>query len=438
MLDGFDVPPPEEESSNEQLPEFVPSLPGKLVSIGGLLERIIEQFNAEFDEMSERARAFETVTQRRAILREISEYVFAVESVRLSPSERARLLAMAYSEIFGYGGLDPYFEDERVTTIALEGAHKLSVRYGAGGELTPVPSVFDGQAHLRRTVLKMLRDADTEQRPEHPILELGLVVKGRRVRVSVVFPPLSAEISADVRLHPLQPVTLDDWQKAGVLTSDVATFLRALAASPHGFVVVGESESGKTTLLSALLSYLPNMTASVERAGELAMPEGAPRYLVRWAKGERSTVSFAECVRAALDAHPDCILLDEVRADEVEAIAPLLQYEVVPRQIWAFRGTADAKRLRSALSMVARLADRSQPEAMVTALYQRLPFVVALKRRRGSLALVEVAEWQYPPGEVYPDYVPLFQYDETQARLVKTRRMPQRTLAGLDEAFWRD
>lgn len=438
MFDDLEPMQPEDEVEDGILPEFLPSLPGRLVSAGGLLERIIEQFNAEFDEMSERIREFETVTQRRAILREVSDYVLAVESVLLSASERAQLLTKAYSEIFGYGGLDPYFEDERVTTITIEGANKLAVRESAGGELISVAGVFEGEAHLRRTMLKMLRDADMEQRPETPILEFGLAVNTRRVSVSVVFPPLASEITADIRLHPSESPTLEAWVASGVITADVAQFLQALAQSAHGFVIVGDTESGKTTLLSMLLAFLPYAHAitSVERAGELVMPEGARRYRVQWAKGERAGVPFGDCVRAALDAHPNCIVLDEVRSDEAEAIAPLLQYEVVPRQIWSFRGTAEPKRLRSALGMVARLADKNQPEAMVNALYQRLPFVVVMKRRRGYIELVEVAEWQYPLGAVYPDYVPLFQHDEVQKRLVKTTQHPQRTLEALDEAFW--
>jgi hypothetical protein len=195
------------------------------------------------------------------------------------------------------------------------------------------------------------------------------------------------------------------------MSATASKLLRALAVSPHGVVIVGDTESGKTTLLSILAHLLPGGTTlvSVERAGELRLPEGARRLVVHWPLGEQPGVSFGQQISAALAQNPASILLDEVRADEPEAIAPLLMKENAPRQIWTFRGPADNQRLRSALGMVARRSNPAQSEVMVRALYDRLPFIVTLKRTRGALRLRSIAEWQYPAGAEYPDYVLLME-----------------------------
>src|SRR5690606_20669639 len=148
---------------------------------------------------------------------------------------------------------------------------------------------------------------------------------------------------------------------------------------------------------------------AVERAGELRLPEDCERLRTIWPVGEQVGISFGEQIAVALAKKPGCILLDEVRADEPHTIAPLLQAEEAPRQIWVFRGPSDVKRLQSALGMLARRAEVGQSEVLVQALYRRLPFMVTLKRRAGHIELRNIGEWQFPAGQEYPNYVSLME-----------------------------
>ncbi|HEX2619352.1 MAG TPA: hypothetical protein VHL11_04370, partial [Phototrophicaceae bacterium] len=77
------------------------------------------------------------------------------------------------------------------------------------------------------------------------------------------------------------------------------------------------------------------------------------------------------------------------------------------RQMWAFRGQADSKRLASALGMLARRGDATQSETLVRALYERLPFVIVVRRRKERLQLHSISEWQFLYDTDYPDYVEL-------------------------------
>jgi len=184
-------------------------------------------------------------------------------------------------------------------------------------------------------------------------------------------------------------------------------------------VIAGEVESGKTTLLGALARELPEPPAAitaVQRADELLLPDEVQRRWVQWPTREQVGVTFGEQVLAALDTEPRCLLLDEVRADSPEAIAPLLEAEQTPRQIWVVRGAPDHKRLQSALGMLARRASVGQGELLVHALYERLPFVITVARIRGRLQLFSVAEWQSRIDTDYPDYVLLMHYQDGAAR----------------------
>lgn len=410
-------------------PRLIAGRRGRLISLAGLVERIVSQYAHEHNEA-----APDDPLERRKRVREIAEYIFHQESVQLSPSEQAHIIRWAHGELFGYGPLDALLDDETITTITLEGPDKVAVRRGPGQELSAVEPIFEDHQHMQRILKRLLADADAEIRPDEPIIEVGLAHGDLRLGINLSAPPAVLETSADIRVHRAPP-TLAQWVEAGTMSPDAATLLEAIAHSEHGCVIVGDTESGKTTLLATLAAYLtPEDVLAVERAGELYLPEGTRRLSAQWPVGEREGVTFGARIAEGLSQGAPIMLLDEVRADEPHTIAPLLQAEHAPRQIWAFRGGADAKRILSALGIVARMADPAQPEAMARTLYQRLPFVVILKRRKNRLELRGIAEWQYPDAtSEHPDFVELMALGG--AGLEKTGHQPQHALT-LPEAFW--
>lgn len=401
---------PDDVASDERKPQFVTSERGRVVSIAGLTERIIEEFHIEYDDDSQALHEADTPTSRRSLLRDVADYIIGIESVQLSLADKAKILQKAYSEIFGYGPLDAYFADPTVTTISLENKPGISVRFGPASDLIAQDDLFDDWHHVRRTIKRLLKDAGAEIRSDIPIVEAGLTINNRRVSVNVVSPPYSADVMADIRVHPADPIQLDAWVQQGMMPQLAADFLRRLAKSSYGFAIVGDTESGKSTLMSSMLAEtnLGEGLRSVEWAGELTLPRGATATKVQWPVGDDDGVTFTERVLEVLDAQPDAVVLDEVRADEAHAIAPLLAYEGQLRQMWVVRGASEPKRIRSAISMLARRADASRAEAMVKNLYEKLPFVIVLKRRRDRLELLEIAEWQpAEDGSGYYDYIPL-------------------------------
>ncbi|MEL7434585.1 MAG: ATPase, T2SS/T4P/T4SS family [Chloroflexota bacterium] len=441
--DANGVPPqpisePDKNSDQEEKePQFIASRRGRMVSLQGLVERIVEEFAIEHGEGdSEAVKAIVSDVERRKLVRDVADYILGVESVRLSPQEQAYIMKASYAEVFGYGPLDDYLNDPTITTITLEGAQKMSVRRGIGKELEAIDPIFETLAHMQRMLKRMVRRAGAELRDDISIIEVGLDIGERRASLSLAAPPLVAEMAADIRLHPTEVPTFDDWASAGIINEKSATLVQAIIQSEHGLLIVGDTESGKTTLLSMLLAQLPALNIiTVERTGELTLPENAERRVVQWRVGDEEGVTFGTQIRNALEENPDLIVLDEVRTDEPAMIAPLLANDDTPRQIWSFRGTTVTKRLQSALGMLARMSDSTQSEHMVYKLHRRLPFVVSLKHRQGQLQVCEIAEWQFSEASaddtpVYADYVPLLEFADTL-----TGKHPQ-NLLDLPETFW--
>lgn len=379
---------------------FVPAQRGtRMVSIRALVERAAEEFHHEYGLDHPVLREASSRVERLKLVREVVLYVVGIESVQLEPRELAALIEETYAELFGYGLLDRLLTDDRVTTITFDGLEKVAARFGFG-ELEPQERIFEEPAHMARMLERMLLDADAELRDDIPYYEVGTAHEGRRLCVNLILPPVTNTLNGYIRVHPRVPPPLESFT-----TPQGFELLTAIARSPHGVIVVGEAESGKTSLLAALAraADLTNAVA-VERAGEMTLPENVTRLRVQWPVGDRAFISFGRRILEALDLNPRTVILDEVRADEPEAVLGLLGDDAPPRQMWTFRGVTEAKRLAPSLGMVARRADYDQAtsDERVLRLHRRLPFVVTVRRRNSQIKVTSVAEWQFLLGESEP------------------------------------
>ncbi len=410
------------------LSNLLPTSTGHIVSTKGLLERIVEQVRAEIDDAQ---LVVASPTEQRTLIRDVAQYVISVENVVLNTTEQARLIQQAASELLGYSLLDPLLQDEGITTVLIDGLDGVAVRRGPGGELEALPMGFDDHRHLQRVVDRLLLSANVRPTQQLSIVETGLMLYGRRASLNVALPPFVPQVRVDIRLHGREARSFDDWIRLGIVSSRAVTLLQHLVESPYGLMVVGDTESGKTTLLNILGRSLSTSWGLVERAPELHVDPSVPRLTVHSADDAAEARTLAQRVHEALAMNLEALLLDEVRADEPEAIAPLL-LEPAPRQIWSFRGAAEPKRMKAALTILVQRAAGARHEEALSALFERLPFVIMLKRRRTGLRLVEIAEWQQQSDSVALVSLLRAEGDEH----VPTGLTPMRELP-LPDAFWK-
>ena len=390
----------------------------RLYSQAALVERVVDEFTLEYGAAGPGNAALTGASHsadRLKLIRDVVDYVLGVEFVRLTLDERSTLVQSVYGELFGYGPLDPLLADSRITSIVLAGDRHAAVRYGHG-EMTPVEPLFQDPGHMRRIVDRLLADADVQLDDRDIVREAGLMIGGRPVRIGVAAPPVTPVLYIDFRLHPIRPPSLAELQAADWMTDEARSLIERIARSGYGFAVVGEPETGKTTLLNALLPLLGGGGLALERAGELRPPTDVQHWGPGQSEPPAFAVTFGEWVGPAAATASAFLAVDEVRGEEPDAIAPLLGPNAPPRLIWAVRGVPDAKRLQSNMGMLARRAAPDQGEDAVHALYARLPFVITLARIRERLQVFSIAEWQSRVDSDYPDYVMLFRYSEGASR----------------------
>lgn len=399
-------------------PMFAGAGGSRLYSQAALIERAVEEFLLEYGAAGQgnlRLVEAHTPADRYKLIRDVIDYVLGIESIRLPLDERAALVRAVYAELFGYGPLDSLLADARITSIVLAGDRHAAVRYGHG-ELTPIEPLFQSAGHLRAIISRLLADAGAQLDDRDIVREAGLNIGGRPVRLGVAAPPVTPVLYADLRLHPAQAPTLDELCEQDWMTGEARTVIERIVRSNYGLVIAGEPETGKTTLLNALINRIDGAGTVLERAGELRPPEMARHLGPGVSTPPPDAVTFADWAAHAAAEPASYLAIDEVRGEEPEAVAALLGPANMPRQIWAVRSVPDAKRLQSNMGMLARRAAPDDGEDAVHRLYARLPFIITLARIRERLQVFSIAEWQSRVDSDYPDYVVLFRYSDGAAR----------------------
>ena len=232
-------------------------------------------------------------------------------------AELRAVLRALQSEIVGAGPLEPLLEDPSVTDVLVNGPAEVWVDRGEGLERAPVRFADDGA--VRRLAQRLAAPTGRRLDDAQPWVDARLP---GGVRLHAVLPPVApGGTCLSLRVPRRRVFTLDELVRSGALPPDGALLLERLVACRAAFLVTGGTGTGKTTLLSALLSLVParDRVLLVEDAGELAP---AHPHVVRLEARPPNlegagAVSLRDLVRQALRMRPDRIVVGEVRGAEV-------------------------------------------------------------------------------------------------------------------------
>jgi pilus assembly protein CpaF len=140
-------------------------------------------------------------------------------------------------------------------------------------------------------------------------------------RVNAVIPPLSLSGPLiTIRKFSRKRLTLDDMIKLGTLSQETVEFLQRCIKAQLNMLISGGTGSGKTTLMNALSTAIPNeeRIVTIEDAAELRLNqdhvlrlESRPKDLA----GENE-IPIRMLVRNSLRMRPDRIIVGEVRGAE--------------------------------------------------------------------------------------------------------------------------
>jgi len=221
------------------------------------------------------------------------------------------------SEIVGAGPLQTLLADPRVTDVLVNGPEEVWVDRGTGLERTAVR--FADDAAVRRLAVRLVNPTGRRLDDAQPWVDARMADGSR---LHAVLPPIAPRGTLiSLRIPRRRVFTLEELVSSGSVSPDGADLLQRLIDARAAFVVSGGTGTGKTTLLSALLSFASpsERLLIVEDSGEL-MPDHphVVRLEARPANVEGAgEVSLRDLVRQALRMRPDRVVVGEVRGAEV-------------------------------------------------------------------------------------------------------------------------
>lgn len=210
----------------------------------------------------------------------------------------------------------PFLDDPAVSDIMINGPFQIYVEKKGQLHLT------NARFETREALVAALRNA--AQYVGKHVDEMKPILEGRLPdgsRIEAVLPPAAPDgPCVSIRRFFKETLTVQRLVNFGALTPDVASALQALVVSKLNILIAGGTGSGKTSMLNALSSFIPEgeRVVVIEDSRELqlqrehiCMLEARPPD----PKG-RGEVTIRDLFRATLRLRPDRIVVGEIRSGE--------------------------------------------------------------------------------------------------------------------------
>jgi len=220
-------------------------------------------------------------------------------------------------DIIGFGPLEPVMRDPANEDIHVIGPHECTVDHSVYGMLETTvdfgsPQQFDSWL---RNMGERMGDPVSDSTP---IVDSTLP-DGSRINIIYSDDVSIKGSSLTIRQGDETPLSVNQITNWGTLSPELAAYLWLCLENEQTVFVVGETASGKTTTLNAILSYIPRDSKiyTAEDTAEVIPPHDTWQQLLTREGGDGSTeVDMFDLVAAALRSRPDYIIVGEVRGAE--------------------------------------------------------------------------------------------------------------------------
>jgi len=275
-----------------------------------IAERVRERVRRDGADLAEAAQANRYV---RDEVRRYSER--ALGGATPLVSDEAAVARQVVDTLTGFGALQPFLDDPSVEEIWINSPTRVFVARDGVPELTATV-LTDGE--VRDLVERMLQSTGRRVDLSSPFVDASLPDGSR---LHVVIPDVTRRHWAvNVRKFPRRIRELGQLVELGSLTPAAAEFLRMCVLAGVNILVSGATQSGKTTVLNALLSVArpAERIVTVEETFELDLTgRDVVALQCRQASLEGTgEITLRRLIKEALRMRPDRLVVGEVREAE--------------------------------------------------------------------------------------------------------------------------
>ena len=344
-----------------------------------------------------------------------------------------KLCDKIYSEMAEYSILTPFLGRDNVEEININAWNDIAITY-TNGKIEKVKEHFYSPTHATDIVKRLLHHSGMIIDNASPMSQ-GHLPNNTRI-TALKAPVVDDEIGVSVSIRLLHPSRVNRTQiiKSGNATEKMIDFLCTCMRYGVSVVVAGATSSGKTTLLNALLTTIPDgkRVFTIESGSrELALVRkdkkgkvvnNVVHTLSRPSDNDAYDITQEDLVVASLRFNPDIVCVGEMRDVECySAVEASLTGHTVVSTVHA--SAADAAHMRIAL-----LCQKRFPIDFKTSLMQAgqaFPIVVYThKLENNERKIMDITECEIlPNGE--RAYHTLFRFNITKNVIEKGKNITE-------------
>ena len=206
--------------------------------------------------------------------------------------------------------------DESVTEILINGTSE--IYFERAGQLYRHDQTYESEEFLMSAAVNIAEFVDRPLDDDHPHVDARLPDGSR---VHIIIPPLSrVGICISIRKFSKRRFNLEELVEKKSLTKEAKEYLEIAVLLKKNIAISGGTGTGKTSLLNALSSCIPDTERIVviEDSSELKLHQPHTVYLEAQPArpGGRGAISIRELFANSLRMRPDRVVVGEVRRGE--------------------------------------------------------------------------------------------------------------------------
>ncbi|MCX8185160.1 MAG: type II/IV secretion system ATPase subunit [Sulfolobales archaeon] len=217
----------------------------------------------------------------------------------------------------GLGILDPLLKDRYIEDIYCNGVGYVYIVHKVFGPLE-TNIYFPTEEDLSRFVLELSEKIGKPVSHARPIVDATLP-DGSRINIVFGSDVSLKGSSFTIRKFSKVPMSVIDLVNLGTMDEYVAAYLWMLLLEGMSGFISGETASGKTTTLNAIVAFIRPVAkiVSIEDTAEIQVPhENWLRELTRDTGSIETSVTLFDLLKAALRQRPNYIIVGEIRGAE--------------------------------------------------------------------------------------------------------------------------
>jgi pilus assembly protein CpaF len=283
--------------------------------------------------------------------------------------------------------IEPLLLDESISEIM--GNPDASWWYERDGIVCRESSVSFDAGKLRTGLEVIANQLGKKLDEDNPLLHAQLPDGSR---LAAVIPPVVRPAPAlTIRKFPSRHYTVDDLIARGTLNRPLADLLAAQIRSGKTLLISGGTSTGKTTVLRALATAIPDdqRIVVIEDTSELHL--GKPNLLSVECQTDtfKASITFDDLLKSALRWRPDRIILGEVRGIEARTLLDSLNTGHTG-SLATIHANSAARALRRFANLVLRSHSQATFEDVEAEIGEAVDYVLHVEREPGRRVIREV------------------------------------------------